>query len=113
MALLLKLVPFAFAFVLGFFVALLVFSRRRSRSAQEESWEGKYREIHERYRDLTRRLAEFDKDADYRANRLRRTLWDVRGMLVNPKGVPPERAQTAVTEIDAALKEAGTTEKTG
>ena len=114
MALILKLLPYLIVFAFGAVSALILSSRRRWGGGGEAmEWERKYREIHQRYRDLTGRLAEFDQDSDVRANRLRRTLWDVRGMLGNARGVSPEGARTAVEEIDAALKETATSQKAG
>jgi hypothetical protein len=111
MGLVVKVLPYVVVFAVGVVIAVIFLSRRRAGGGAD--WERKYRDILQRYRDLTGRLAEFDKESDFRANRLRRTLWDVRGMLVNPRGMSPDSANTAVREIDTALKETATTEKAG
>ena len=91
--------PFAF----GFFVSLMLFQRKER---EEPEWEEKYHDLLGKYRDLTRQLNENSggEITEKRLSRYRQTLWDVRGMLMRPENLTSDRAQTAVTEIDDALK---------
>ncbi len=100
----LRLLPFLFVFAFGFFVGMMVFVRRGEAKGGED-WEVKYRDLYQRYRDLTQRLGKVDEHADLKASRLRQTLWDVRGMLNDPERLSPDRARSALTEIEAALNE--------
>ena len=102
-----RLIPYLLAFAIGFFVGMLLFRRKEERIATSQ-WEAKYRDLLDRYRDLTRKLQGDDgapREPHMLASRYRQTLWDVRGVLLNAQGVSPEKARSAVAEIDEALRE--------
>jgi hypothetical protein len=99
-----RLLPYLFAFAAGFVTAMMLFRSKPGESAGGE-WEKKYHEVAQRYRELTHKLKSIDQEAERKANRYLQTLWDVRGLLLHPLGVTPERAASALAEIDTALKE--------
>ena len=109
-----RLIPIFVGMLFGFILALVLVSRVKTGRPSGAGGKGKkYRDLEKRYRDLTARLKEFDGENDFRASRLRRTLWDVRGILANPEAVTRGRLETAVAEIDRALSETGPTSEPG
>ena len=103
-----KLIPIFVGMIAGFIMALMLVSRVNGRRPGGGGGnEKKSRDLERRCRELTERLKEFDNDKDFRANRLRRTLWDLRGILAKPESVTTSRLETAVGEIDRALAETG------
>lgn len=106
-----RLIPYLIFFAIGFLVAAMLFRRRNSDDEPSSDFEKRYRELLSRYRDLTRKLGEDDDRQQppspeiRQASRYRQTLWDVRGMLQHPDGLPPDKAQSALEEIERALEE--------
>ena len=98
-----KLIPYLAAFAVGFFASRFLF--RFTGTTASVGWEHKYREIFQRYRDLTQRFESIDRAADLKAARLRKSLIDVAAILRGSDGVAPDRAAAAIREIDAALGE--------
>lgn len=101
----LKTIPYLIAFAAGF-LACMGLLRRRGSPAVPGGWEAKYREVFQRYRDLTQRLESIDKTAENKANRLRMSLLNVAELLRPADGINSERALAALREIDTALKDA-------
>ena len=107
-----RLIPIFVGIIFGFILALLLVGRVK-KGRPSDGRGKKYRDLEKQYRDLTVRFKEFDGDNDFRASRLRRTLWDVRGILANPEAVTRGRLETAVAEIDRALSETGPASEPG
>lgn len=98
-----RLIPYLLALAVGFIFGKMLFSGR-PRAPEDEALRQKYAELSARYHDLTRKLqgAQLEDDP---ANRLRRTLWDIRGLLGDPQKITSARAESALHEIDAALRD--------
>ena len=99
-----RLLPYVIALAAGF-IACAVFVRRDGPGGSSTDWERKYREILQRYRDLTTRLEHIDKTADLKASRLRQTLVIAAGHLREEASQSNGRASTALEIIEAGLKE--------
>jgi hypothetical protein len=99
-----KLVLYFVAFAAGF-LACVGLSRRRTPPERRDPWEAKYREMFQRYRDLTLRLETIDRMSENKANLMRQSLLKVAGLLRPADGINSERALEALREIDSALKD--------
>jgi predicted transcriptional regulator len=98
-----RLIPYLLALAVGFILGKMLFSGRPP-APEDESLRQKHAELSARYHDLYRKL-KGNRLEDDPANRLRRTLWDVRGLLGDPQKITSERAESALREIDSALRE--------
>ena len=101
-----RLVPILLGFAVGFFLAMTFFGGRGSRrkSSDSSEWEEKYRDLYDRYRDLTRELNKPSAQNPENANELRQGLWRVRSILGEPDEIDSERATAALMEIDLVLE---------
>ena len=98
-----RLLPYVLLLALGFITgAILV---RRSGPGSGETWESKYREIFNRYRDLTKQLQGVEQRGDLKANRLRQRLIEVAGMLNGNGEADARKVKAALEMIESALRE--------
>lgn len=99
-----RLIPYLLSFGLGFVASALLFKRSDS-SSDSESWKSKYWELHERFRDLTRRLSDLDQQTEVRVGRLRQALRNVQEALENSDGQSSAAVAKALEEIEITLNE--------
>ena len=100
----LRLLPYVFAFGFGFVLAMMVFNRRGERQQGGELQE-KYHALQKRFRDLTAQLSQQNGGGDVRVGRLRRALREVQGLLHDPARVSEARARDALEAAENALEE--------
>ena len=100
-----RLIPYLLALALGVFIGISLSRKLFAEAPGSNEWEQKYRELYARYQELTRRLGAGDQALESKTNRMRQTLWDVQGILRNPEAVSPERARSALQEIETALED--------
>ena len=100
-----KLIPFVLVLGLGVFVGISLSKKLFADASGQDEWERKYRDLLVRHRELTRRLGDSDAPSESAASRLRQTLWDVKGILRDPDSISPQRARSALEEIEAALRD--------
>ena len=91
------LLPFIVGLGLGFFVGKALFSGRRS---EPSDWEAKYRDLYERYRELTRTLKQPADPLPPEYARLRQGLWDVRDLLSGRDGLSAEETRSVLARVD-------------
>jgi len=97
----LRLLPYLLVLGAGF-AAALVLLRRTGPSASQ--WEAKYREIYDRYRDLTRQLKGVEERGDIKAAKLRQSLVDIALILRDGSGSAADARAEALRRIDSTLQ---------
>ncbi len=99
----LRLLPYMLVLGLGLVAgAILV---RRSGPGSNTNWEAKYREIFNRYRDLTRQIEGAEDRGELKANKLRQRLLEIVGILRSEEAEAATLIRAALEKTELALRE--------